>query len=201
VQQEFARINGQLSPPRDPLADDVVHNMVAGYELVDLLAASGTDPFALGNVKYLLELNTTVLCGTDPVKREEYARHRQTTEERFYEERHGGIQDLVEWYEIRRGDSPWTLAAGVYVRLLSRPQLFVEGNHRTGALAMSYILVRENEPPFVLTTENAATYFDPSTVIQDTDKQGLAMLFRSPGLIRRVASFLQEHSDRRYLRA
>jgi len=107
----------------------------------------------------------------------------------------------VEWYESRRGDSPWTLAAGVYVRLLSRPQLFVEGNHRTGALAMSYILVRENEPPFVLTTENAATYFDPSTVIQDTDKQGLAMFFRSPGLIRRLASFLQEHSDRRYLRA
>jgi hypothetical protein len=27
------------------------------------------------------------------------------------------------------------------------------------------------------------------------------MLFRSPGLIRRLASFLQEHSDRRYLRA
>ena len=201
MQREFARINEQLSPPRDPLADDVVRNMVAGYELVDLLAASGIDPFAMGNLKYLLELNTTVLCGTDPVKREEYARHRQTTEERFYEAQHGGIQDLVEWYESRRGDPPWTLAAGVYVRLLSRPQLFVEGNHRTGALAMSHILVRADEPPFVLTTENAATYFDPSAVIQDTEKQGLTMLFRSPGLIRRVASFLQEHSDRRYLRA
>jgi hypothetical protein len=92
-------------------------------------------------------------------------------------------------------------AAGVYVRLLSRPQLFVEGNHRTGALAMSYVLVRENEPPFVLTTQNAATYFDPSTVIQDTPKQGVAMLFRSPGLTRRLATFLMEHADRRYLRA
>jgi hypothetical protein len=201
VHREFARINEQLSPPRDPLADEVIHNMVAGYELVDRLAASEIDPFALGNLKYLLELNTIVLCGTDPVRREEYARHRQTTEERFYEAQHGGIQDLVEWYEIRRGDSPWTLAAAVYVRLLSRPQLFVEGNHRTGALAMSYILVRADEPPFVLTTENAATYFDPSTVIQDTEKQGLAMLFRSPGLIRRLASFLREHADRTYLRA
>jgi hypothetical protein len=201
VQQEFARINDRLSPPRDPLADDVVHNMVAGYELVDHLAANEIDPFVMGHLKYLLELNTTVLCGTDPVRREEYARHRQTTEDRFYEEQHGGIQDLVEWYESRRGDSPWMLAAGVYVRLLSRPQLFVEGNHRTGALAMSYILVRDNEPPFVLTTENAATYFDPSTVIQDTEKQSVAMLFRSPGLIRRLASFLQEHSDRTYLRA
>jgi Fic/DOC family protein len=201
VRREFARINEQLSPPRDPLADDVVDNMMAGYALVDRLVASGVDPFTLGNVKHLLELNTTVLCGIDPRRREEYARHRQTTEERFYENRDGGIQDLVEWYESRRGDSPWTLAAGVHVRLLSRPQLFVEGNHRTGALAMSYVLVRGGEPPFVLTPENAAPYFDPSTVIQDTEKQGLAMLFRSPGLIRRLASFLQEHSDRRYLRA
>src|SRR5262249_14099516 len=39
VQREFARINEQLRPPRDPLADDVVNNMVAGYELVDHLAA------------------------------------------------------------------------------------------------------------------------------------------------------------------
>ena len=201
MQREFARINEQLRPPRDPLADDVVNNMVAGYELVDHLAANEIDPFVMGNLKYLLELNTIVLCGTDPVRREEYTRHRQTTEERFYEAQHGGIQDLVEWYESRRGDSPWTLAAGIQVRLLSRPQLFVEGNHRTGALAMSYILVRADEPPFVLTTENAVAYFDLSTVIQNTEKQGLAMLFRSPGLIRRLASFLQEHSDRRYLRA
>ncbi len=199
MQQDFARINQRLSPPRDPMTDDAVANMVAGYELVDALVTGGVDLFAMGNLKYLLELNTTVLCGTDPVKREEYARHRQTTEQRFYEQRHGGIRDLVEWYEGRSGESPWMRAAGVYVRLLSRPQLFVEGNHRTGALAMSYVLVRENEPPFVLTTENAATYFDPSTVIQDTAKQGLAMLFRSPRLTRRLASFLLEHADRRYL--
>src|SRR5262249_14607807 len=99
VQQEFARINEQVRPPRDPLADDVVNNMVAGYELVDHLAAREIDPFAMGNLKYLLELNTIVLCGTDPVRREEYTRHRQTTEERFYDAQHGGIQGLVEWYE------------------------------------------------------------------------------------------------------
>jgi len=153
----------------------------------------------MGNLKYLLELNTTVLCGIDPARREEYARHRQSTEERFYEAQHGGIQDLVEWYESRRGDSPWMLAAGVYVRLLSRPQLFVEGNHRTGALAISYILLGGDEPPFVLTPDNAVTYFDPSTVIKNIEKQGLTMRFRSPGLTRQLASFLAEHADRKYL--
>lgn len=183
------------------MGDDVVRNMLAGYELVDSLAARRIDPFVMGNLKYLLELNTIVLCGTDPVEREEYARHRQSTERRFYDERDGGIRDLVEWYDGRGGESPWMRAAGMYVRLLSRPQLFLEGNHRTGALALSYILVAEGEPPFVLGPENAVTYFDPSTVIQDTEKQGLAMRFRSPGLTRRLASFLQEHADRQYLLA
>jgi len=173
--------------------------MVAGYALVDGLVAAGVDLFAMGNLKYLLELNATVLCGTDPESRAEYARHRETTEDRFYEERDGGIQDLVEWYELHAQDSAWMRAAGVYVRLLSRPQLFVEGNHRTGALAMSYILIREHEPPFVLSPANAAAYFDPALVIRDTEKQGLAMLFRSPGVIKRLASFLVEHADPGYL--
>ena len=199
VQQEFTLINEGLSSPREPLTDDVIANMLAGYALVDGLVAAGVDLFAMGNLKYLLELNATVLCGTDPQNRTEYARHRQTTEDRFYDERDGGIQDLVEWYELHLQYSAWMRAAGVYVRLLSRPQLFVEGNHRTGALAMSYILIREQEPPFVLSPGNAPAYFDPSLVIRDTEKQGLAMVFRSPGVIKRLAGFLVEHADPAYL--
>ncbi len=147
MQHDFQRINERLNPPRDPMDDRVVRNMVAGYALVDELAAHRIDLFAMGNLKYWLELNMTVLCGTDPIERAEYARHRQTTEERFYEEQDGGIRDLVEWNQGRGGESVWMRAAGMYVRLLSRPQLFVEGNHRTGALAISYILVGGNEPP------------------------------------------------------
>ena len=69
--------------------------------------------------------------------------HRGDRGRRFYEEREGGIQDLVEWYAGHRGESAWDRAAGVYVRILSKPQLFIEGNHRTGALLMSYILLRD----------------------------------------------------------
>lgn len=199
MQRDFPRINERLRSPRDPMGEDVVRNMVAGYALVDDLVARGVDVFAMGSLKYLLELNTVVLCGTDPASRKEYARHRETTEQRFYEQRHGGIRDLIEWYERHARQSAWKRAAGVYLRLLSRPQLFVEGNHRTGTLVMSYILVREGEPPFVLTTENAPSYFDPSTVIRDTQKQGLAMRFRAPGITRRLARVLVAHADRTYL--
>lgn len=51
----------------------------------------------------------------------------------------------------------------------------------------------------MLTTENALTYFDSSTVIKDTEKQGLAMRFRSPAVTRQLASFLAEHADRAFL--
>lgn len=181
------------------MGEDVIRNMVAGYALVDSLVAERVDLFAMGNLKYLLELNTTVLCGTDASHRAEYARHLQLTDQRFYEQQDGGIRDLVEWYQGRRGDSVWLRAAGVYVRMLSRPQLFLEGNHRTGALAMSYILVSDGEPPFVLTTTNAVKYFDPSAVIKDIEKQGLAMRFRSSGLTRQLADLLTEHADRSFL--
>jgi hypothetical protein len=200
VQREFPRINARLRSPRDPMGADVVRNMVAGYALVDDLVAAGIDVFAMGNLKHVLELNTVVLCGNDPARRQEYERHRATTEQRFYEERDGGIRDLVEWLERHGRRTVWQRAAGVYVRILSRPQLFVEGNHRTGTLVMSYLLAREGEPPFVLTPENAAAYFDPSTAIRDIEKHGLAMLLRSPSLRKHLARMLVAHADRRFLR-
>jgi hypothetical protein len=199
VQRQLGRINQRLHAPRDPMGDDVVQNMVAGYAFVDALVAADVDLFAMGNLKYLLELNRIVLCGPSRVTRDEYARHMEATEQRFYEEQDGGIQDLVEWYVRHGAESAWRRAAGVYVRILSKPQLFIEGNHRTGALTMSYILIRDGEPPFVLTVENAAAYFEPSTVIRNTHKQSLAMLFRSRTIRERLAKVLSDHADRRYL--
>ena len=199
VQREFNRINQRLSAHRDPLDDAVIDNLMAGYAFVDTLVADGIDLFALGSSKYLLELNALVLCGGNPARRQAYAGHLDATERRFYEERQGGVRDLVEWHARHDDESAWSRAAGAYVRILSKPQLFIEGNHRAGALVMSYILVRDGEPPFVLSAESAAAYFDPSTVIRNTAKTSAAMLFRLPGIRRRLAALLRQHSDRHHL--
>jgi len=199
VQREFGGINQRLSARRDPLDDVVIDNMLAGYAFVDALVADGIDLFALGSSKHLLELNALVLCGTSPARRQVYARHLEASERRFYEERQGGVEDLVEWHARHDDEPAWSRAAGVYVRILSKPQLFIEGNHRAGALVMSYILVRDGQPPFVLSVENAGAYFDPSTVIRNTAKNSAAMLFRLPGIRRRLAALLQQHADRRHL--
>jgi hypothetical protein len=163
------------------------------------VTVAGIDLFALGSSKHLLELNALVLCGTSPARRQAYAGHLEATERRFYEERQGGVGDLVEWHARHDDESAWSRAAGAYVRILSKPQLFIEGNHRAGALVMSYILVHDGEPPFVLSVENAGAYFDPSTVIRNTAKNSPAMLFRLPGIRKRLAALLREHSDRRHL--
>ncbi|VUX46736.1 conserved hypothetical protein [Candidatus Defluviicoccus seviourii] len=199
VQRNFSEINRVINTPRDTLDDQVITNMMAGYRYVDALTADGVDLFAIGASKHFLELNALVLCGTDPLERIREDAHLKATAQRFYEEDRGTISDLAAWYALHRDETAWTRAAGLYVRLLSEPQLFIEGNHRTGALIMSCILVREGRPPFVLSIDNAQGYFDPSTLITKTKKTPIGMLFRIPKLKKEFASFLRENADDRYL--
>jgi prophage maintenance system killer protein len=201
VQREFATINLRLSGQRDPMSDLVVENLMAGYSYVDVLVDWGIDIFAMGKHKYFLELNNIVLCGPDQELRAEFVQHIAATKVRFYEEPGGGIEDLVEWRARNLHESVWKLAAGLYVRALSKPQLFIEGNHRTGALLASYILLRCNKPPFVLTVDNAIAYFEPSTVIRNTSKLGPVALFQLPGIKKRFARFLEGQADACYLLA
>lgn len=52
---------------------------------------------------------------------------------------------------------------------------------------MSYLLGREGKPPFVLTVDNAKSYFEPSSLITSTKKSSFAMLYRMPGIKKRFA--------------
>jgi len=79
--------------------------------------------------------------------------------------------------------------------MLSRPQLFIEGNHRTGALLMSYLLLRDGQPPFVLAPTDALVYFARSAAIRDVDKRSPAMRFRLSAVAQSLAKILQECSN------
>lgn len=195
IQARFAAINADLLEPRDELNDGVIHNMLLGYRLVDRYVAEGANLFALDRVDGLLEINNTVLCGTDPAQRREFARSIAATERRFYDQDEGGIADFFEWYAAHHADSVWERAAGALVRVLSKPQLFIEGNHRSAALIMSYILMREGRPPFVLSVDNAAAYFNPSSAIRNTRKKSLATRYRLARFERRCARFLETQAD------
>jgi hypothetical protein len=185
--------------PRDVLDERVLENLLAGYAFIDALVTAAVDVFAMGQLRNLLELNALVLCGTHPGRRDAYARHFEATERRFYEERTGGIQDLVEQWAGSRTRSPWERAAALYARMLSRPQLFIEGNHRTGALMMSYVLLTDGAPPFVLSPDSATEYFEVSESLRSLDKGSPGGLLRLPGLKQRLAALLASRADFRHL--
>ena len=201
MQREFPKINELLDSRRDSLTDDVLDNMLAGYAFIDQAVADGVDLFTLRHATAFLELNHIVLCGLNEQVRQEYQTHLEATSQRFYEQEEFNIDDILRWYYRHENESPWKRAAGVYVRILSQPQLYIEGNHRTGALIMSYILVRDGKAPFVLTVDNAKAYFDPSTLIKETKKTATTMLTKLPGMKKRFAEFLREQTHPTYLRS
>jgi prophage maintenance system killer protein len=194
VQREYPRISQALGFSREWMCGEVVENLLSGYALVNQLLESNTQLFALGSSAHLLELNTRVLCGTDEQKRREYKKHIAATDRYFYGRTDGGIQDLMEWYALHRHETVWRRAAGIYIRILSEPQVFIEGNDRTGTLVMSYILAREGQPPFVLSPANAKAYFESSARVKKIPRNSLSRLFRLPRLKAGIAGFLKDQA-------
>ncbi|WP_339532771.1 hypothetical protein [Pseudomonas mucidolens] len=192
VQSRFAELSRHFTEPRDPLTDEVLQNVLEGYALIDDYVARDVDLFDLQQVNLMLEINATVLCGRDPARRLEFAQHLAATEEHFFNNVEGGIKDLYNWYCAYRSESVWKRAAGVYVRILSKPQLFIEGNNRSGSLIVSYLLMRAGLPPFVLTLDNAEGYFNPSSVIRNSAKHGVKALYELPKIKKKYAAFLEE---------
>ena len=199
VQREFPKINELLHSRRDSMTDEVLENMLAGYTFIDKAVADGVDLFMLRHVTALLELNHIVLCGINQQIRQEYQTHIDAATQRFHAQEEFNIDDILRWYYRHENESSWKRAAGVYVRILSQPQLYIEGNHRTGALIMSYILMRDAKTPFVLTVDNAKAYFDPSTLIKETKKTTTTMLTKLPGMKKRFADFLRAQAHERYI--
>jgi prophage maintenance system killer protein len=200
VQADFDQINSTLSTPRDPLSDRVIGYMMRGYEQVDRLLAEDHDLFRVGSSGCLLGLNHLVLCGAGAEQRADCRQQIQATAAHFYDHGDGGVEALINRVRILDGESVWRRAAGVYIQVLSQPQLFIEGNHRTGALIMSWMLAREGRPPFVLSVANAKAYFDPSELVKNARKRTLKMLVERPKLIRRFAELLESEADRNHSR-
>jgi hypothetical protein len=201
VVAHFACINRHLDSPRDRLDDHMVDHLLSGYAFIDALVERKVDLLALGQLRLLLELNALVLCGQDQQVRLEAAGHLRATDKHFFDNVDGGIRDVIEWHALHAHESAWLRAAGVYIRMLAEPELFIEGNHRTGALVMSYILARAGHPPCVLTADNAKAYLDWSALFTGKRKTGFLLRCQMPWLKHRFAGFLQAQADPKFLHA
>jgi len=198
VQRDFSALNERLLMRREPLTDQIIDNLLDGYAYVDQLLEDGVEVFSERGLDHILELNHIVLCGRDERVRMEYGPHLLETRRRFAQ----GIEEVAGWYERKRHKSACRRAAGVYVLLVSQPQLFLEGNHRTGALTASYILAQEGLPPFVLTIKNAVSYFNPSTLIKYRHKEKfLDRQYYLKKYRRAFQAFLEDTLDKRFRRS
>ncbi len=199
VQRNFDLINKKLHVRRDPLEDIIIENMLLGYEYVDRLLQRRISLLNRRAYHHILELNLIVLCGVDPRVRKEFRQHVVATTDRFYEQKDCNIGHLGKWYHEHRKQSAWKRAAGVYILHLSQPQLFFEGNHRTGALIMSHILASDGKPPFVLRVNNAEAYFNPSTLAKLTRKGVVTNLWKLPKIRKKFAQFLKNQGSQKFL--
>ena len=193
VQKSFPKINKKLKIKRDEFTDFVKNNMLKGYEYLDFLLAKDLQVLKKSGMQHMLEMNHIVLCGTDKHLRSEYYQHITATRRKFNE----NIVYIMKWCKKHNKDSTKKIAAEIYVAILSQPQLFIEGNHRTGTLITNWMLMKNGFPPFVLNTDNAIAYFEPSSEIKMTSKTNK---FSLPKYNKTYRKFLEHYLDKKYVK-
>ncbi|GAB6091153.1 hypothetical protein [Spirochaeta dissipatitropha] len=196
-QSDFTRINSSLAMRRENITDAMVSQIVEAYRFLNNLLRQNMDLFTPAGLHALLEMNHIVLCGVDPIARTQYYQHLQETRNSFLQR----IKPIKEWVLKKRDNgNPHKIASGFYTRMLSQPQLFLEGNHRTGNILLNYLLVSSNALPFVVSVDTARLYLDLSGDIKFTNKENsLDSTVKMPGHNKRFRLFLQEHGSSRYI--
>jgi len=187
---------GRKDTPFTALIQD---RMMSAYRYLDASLAADIDPFEPASIPQWLELNHRVHYGEDYRLRQEFRKALAADSTKF----HGQVPGIVEWYHRhrRRGDPVTKIAAEIYMAVVGQPQLFIEGNHRTGSLIASWICAREGAAPFVLSRDNAIAYFGPSAEIKNLDaKSSWRGRRKLPKYKKTFRAFWEAHSDPRFLR-
>jgi hypothetical protein len=202
VEHDWSRIDAELERlklgRKEPFTGFLRGNMLFAYGYLDTLLAESVEPFSDRGIEEMLTLNNVVHYGTDETLIAQFASAIAANIEKF----NVNVEPIVEWYQrhAARGDHPCKLAAETYVSILGQPQLFVEGNHRTGSLIASWINLRAGYPPFVLSVNNAIAYFAPSAEIKlFADKTSWRGRRRLPKYRKSFRTFWEQHIEPRYV--
>jgi len=157
VQGAYDTIQSRLTVPRDSFSDDIIRGLLLAYRYMNDQIHNGREVSS----PLLQQINHVIHYGWDSELRREYEKAINATEEKCaaYAPR------LLTWHARHQKD-PWKRTAGTYIRILEPPQLYTDGNHRSGAIVASSILIRARLPPFVLTVDNAVEYFNLSADIK-----------------------------------
>ena len=203
VQRDWQRIESELSKrsigKKDaPFNSQLKASMIAAYGHLDTLLRDGVRPFSQDGIREICRLNEFVHYGDDKALMREYRHAIAVNEEKYYR----NIRPIVKWHDSHMKGEPHPLkvASEVYVAILGYPQLFIEGNHRTGSIIASWIDLYHGHPPFVLSCENAISYFEPSAEIKSfADKSTWIGKARLPKYNKIFKRFWESHIDWQYV--
>ena len=202
VERNWKRIDDRLDfeklGRRDTFDSVIRERMMNSYRHLDELLGKRIEPFSPEGISEILELNNVVLYGFDLRLRLEFNQAIQANSAKFSEY----IEPIEKWYKksMKGEPHPVKAAAEVYVAVLGFPQLFIEGNHRTGNLISNWISMYYGHPPFVLGVESAVAYFEPSKEIKRfADKSTWRGRMRLPKYRKCFKEFWEENSDRKFV--
>jgi hypothetical protein len=202
VEEDWKKIDDELDlrkiGRKDTFNADIRMKMMSAYGLLDDLLGKGIEPFSKEGLEEICELNNLVHYGLDFNLRQEYVKAIIANKEKYYR----NIDPIVKWYanHMKKEPHPLKVAAEVYVAILGNPQLFIEGNHRTGSIISSWINMYYGYPPFILSVKNAIPYFKPSADIKKfADKSTWRGRARLPKYRKSFKEFWEKNIDWKYV--
>jgi len=153
VEKNWKKIDDELDLRKigrkdTPFTADIKEKMMSAYGLLDILLREGIEPFSKESLEEMCELNNLVHYGLNSKLRQEYVKAISANSKKYYR----NIEPIMDWYKnhMKKEPHPLKVASEVYVAILGHPQLFIEGNHRTGSIISSWINMYYGYPPFVL---------------------------------------------------
>lgn len=183
-----------------PFDKKLMENLLHGWEYLDfVIRKRDYSLFSDKGGPDMLEINHRVHYGSDTELRNEYAKATQATTEKFTRQ----VIPIRQYYkkETKKNTSTYHIAAEIFISIIGMPQLFIEGNHRSGSILASWINLVNDKPPFVLTRENAVSFFRPAQAIKSFNKKSLwRSVTELPKYKREFKEFWANHCDMEFVK-
>jgi hypothetical protein len=183
-----------------PFDKALMENMLIAWDYIDYFIKK-KDYSLLSNRggPDMLEVNHRVHYGTNDPLRYEYKKAIKATTEKFSRQ----VVPIRKYYKkkMKLDTSAYHIAAEIFISIVGMPQLYIEGNHRSGSIIASWVNLMNEKPPFVLTVENAVAFFKPAMEIKKFDKKSLwRSMTKLPKYKQDFKTFWKSHCDMSFVK-
>jgi hypothetical protein len=183
-----------------PFDKALMENMLLAWDYIDYLIKKN-DYSLLSNEggPAMLEVNHRVHYGVNHPLRHEYKKAIDATTEKFSRQ----VVPIRKYYrkKTKQGASAYRIAAEIFIAIVGMPQLYIEGNHRSGSIIASWVNLVNEKPPFVLTVDNAVAFFRPAQEIKKFNKKSLwRSMTKLPKYKQEFKTFWKSHCDMAFVK-